>query len=58
MELKIFWTDYAKAELKENFKYLREKSGLSVAKNKIKKNSFANVKVKKNKQKLDKLSQC
>jgi plasmid stabilization system protein ParE len=45
MELKIFWTDFAKAELKENFKYLREKSGLSVAKNKIKKNSFANVKV-------------
>lgn len=33
MELKIFWTDFAKAELKKNFKYLKENASLGVAKN-------------------------
>jgi plasmid stabilization system protein ParE len=47
MELKIFWTDFAKAELKENFKYLREKSGLSVAKNEIKKIVSQTLRLKK-----------
>lgn len=31
MELKIYWTDFAKNELQENFKYLKEKASLKVA---------------------------
>jgi len=33
MELKIFWTDFAKDELKKNFKYLKENASIRVAKN-------------------------
>lgn len=33
MELKIFWTDFAKFELKKNFEYLKENASLRVAKN-------------------------
>ena len=32
MGLKIFWTDFAKAELKKIFKHLKENSSLGVAK--------------------------
>lgn len=31
MELKIYWTDFAKHELQENFKYLKENVSLKVA---------------------------
>ena len=31
MELKIYWTDFAKKELQENFKYLKENASLRVA---------------------------
>lgn len=31
MELKIYWTDFAKNELQENFKYLKENASLRVA---------------------------
>ena len=31
MELKIYWTDFAKNELHENFKYLKENASLRVA---------------------------
>jgi hypothetical protein len=33
MELKIFWTDFAKKELRKNFKYLRDNASLEVARN-------------------------
>lgn len=33
MELKIFWTDFAKNELRKNFKYYKEHASLRVAKN-------------------------
>ena len=33
MELKIFWTNFAKKELQEIFNYYKEKVGLGVAKN-------------------------
>ena len=31
MELKIYWTDFAKNELQENFNYLKENASLRVA---------------------------
>ena len=37
MELEIYWTDFAKAELKKNFKYLKENASLRVAKNETEK---------------------
>ncbi len=37
MELKIFWTDFAKAELKKNFKYLKDNASLRIARNETKK---------------------
>lgn len=37
MELTIYWTDFAKAELKNIFKHLKEKASLRVAKNENKK---------------------
>ena len=33
MELKIFWTNFAKAELRKNFEYLKENASQRVAKN-------------------------
>lgn len=33
MGLKIFWTDFAKAELRKNFKYLKENASFKIAKN-------------------------
>ena len=33
MELKIFWTDFAKNELQKNFKYYKKNVNLRVAKN-------------------------
>lgn len=33
MELKIYWTAFAKTELKKIFKYLKENASLKVAKN-------------------------
>jgi plasmid stabilization system protein ParE len=32
MALKIFWTDFARAELRKNFKYLKENASFSFAK--------------------------
>jgi len=37
MELKIYWTDFAKKELRKNFRYLKENASLRVAKNETKK---------------------
>jgi plasmid stabilization system protein ParE len=37
MELKIYWTDFAKSELKQIFKHLKENASLRVAKNENKK---------------------
>ncbi|PKP25927.1 MAG: type II toxin-antitoxin system RelE/ParE family toxin [Bacteroidetes bacterium HGW-Bacteroidetes-2] len=37
MGLKIFWTDFAKAELRKNFEYLKENASVKVAKNEIRK---------------------
>ncbi|MDT0645238.1 type II toxin-antitoxin system RelE/ParE family toxin [Zunongwangia sp. F260] len=37
MELKIFWTDFAKNELQKNFKYLKENASLRVARNETRK---------------------
>lgn len=37
MELKIYWTDFAKTELKKIFKHLKENASLTVAKNENKK---------------------
>jgi plasmid stabilization system protein ParE len=37
MELKIFWTDFAKTELKNIFKHLKEKASIGVAKKENKK---------------------
>jgi len=33
MELKIFWTDFAKNELRKNFNYYKENASLRVAEN-------------------------
>lgn len=33
MDLKIFWTDFAKAELRRNFNDLKENARLKIAKN-------------------------
>jgi len=33
MELKIYWTNFSKQELKTIFDYYKEKAGLSIAKN-------------------------
>jgi len=33
MELKIFWTDFAKSELRKNYNYLKENASIRVAKN-------------------------
>ncbi|WP_278035981.1 type II toxin-antitoxin system RelE/ParE family toxin [Flavobacterium nitratireducens] len=33
MELKIYWTDFSKTQLKEIFKYYKENGSLKVAKN-------------------------
>ncbi|MBZ9628992.1 type II toxin-antitoxin system RelE/ParE family toxin [Psychroflexus sp. CAK1W] len=46
MGVKIIWTDFAKAELKQNFKYLKENASLRVAKNEIKKNVFQTLRLK------------
>ncbi len=35
MELRIFWTDFAKVELKKNFIYLKDNASFRVAKNEI-----------------------
>lgn len=37
MDLKIYWTDFAKTELKKIFKHLKENASLRVAKNENKK---------------------
>jgi plasmid stabilization system protein ParE len=37
MELNIFWTDFAKYELKKIFKYLKENASQKVARNETKK---------------------
>lgn len=47
MELKIFWTDFAKDELKKNFKYLKENASLRVAKNENSKIVLATLRLKR-----------
>lgn len=37
MELKIYWTNFAKNELQENFKYLKDNSSLRVARKETRK---------------------
>ncbi|MCC5917436.1 MAG: type II toxin-antitoxin system RelE/ParE family toxin [Cryomorphaceae bacterium] len=37
MELKIYWTDFAKSELKKIFKHLKENASLRIAKKENKK---------------------
>lgn len=33
MELKIYWTDFSKQELKSIFNYYKEKTSITIAKN-------------------------
>lgn len=47
MELKIFWTDFAKDELKKNFKYLKENASYRVAKNENRKIVLETLRLKK-----------
>jgi plasmid stabilization system protein ParE len=47
MELKIFWTDFAKAELRKNFKYLKENASLRTAKNENRKIVLQTLRLKK-----------
>jgi len=47
MELKIFWTDFAKAELRKNFKYLKENASLRIARNENRKIVFETLRLKK-----------
>ena len=47
MELKIFWTDFAKAELRKNFKYLIENASYRVAKNENRKIVLETLRLKK-----------
>ncbi len=47
MELKIFWTDFAKSELKKNFEYLKENASLRVAKAEIRKIILETLRLKK-----------
>jgi plasmid stabilization system protein ParE len=47
MELKIFWTDFAKFELKKNFKYLKENASIRVAKNENRKVVLETLRLKK-----------
>ena len=46
MELKIFWTDFAKYELKKNFKYLKENASNRVAKNENRKIVLETIRLK------------
>ena len=47
MELKIFWTDFAKAELKKNFQYLKENTSLKLARNENRKIVLETIRLKK-----------
>ena len=47
MELKILWTDFAKAELRKVFEYLMENASYRVAKNEIQKIVFETLRLKK-----------
>jgi len=47
MELKIFWTDFAKAELKNNFNYLKENASLRIAKSENRKIVLETFRLKK-----------
>lgn len=47
MGLKIFWTDFAKAELKKNFKYLKENVSSKVAINENRKIVLETLRLKK-----------
>ncbi|MCX2679847.1 type II toxin-antitoxin system RelE/ParE family toxin [Galbibacter sp. EGI 63066] len=47
MGLKIFWTDFAKSELKKNFDYLKENASLRIAKNENRKIALETVRLTK-----------
>ena len=47
MELKIYWTDFSKRELKKIFNYYKEKANLNVAKNLVLGITKETVKLKK-----------
>lgn len=47
MELIIFWTDFAKAELRKNFNYLKENVSPRVAKNENRKIVLETLRLKK-----------
>ncbi|SEA72477.1 type II toxin-antitoxin system RelE/ParE family toxin [Psychroflexus halocasei] len=47
MELKIFWTDFARDELRKNFSYLKENASPKVAKNENRKIVLETLRLKK-----------
>ena len=47
MELKIFWTEFAKNELQKIFKYYKENASLRIAKNETRKIVKATLRLKK-----------
>lgn len=47
MDLRIFWTDFAKAELYRIYLYLKENASTSIAKNETKKISRATNQLQK-----------
>lgn len=47
MELKIYWTNFAKNELRKIYKYFKENASLRIAKNEIQKIRIATHRLKK-----------
>jgi plasmid stabilization system protein ParE len=47
MAIKIFWTDFAKKELRKNFNYLKDNASLRVAKNETRKIVKETIRLKK-----------
>jgi plasmid stabilization system protein ParE len=47
MEIKIFWTDFAKKELQKTFNYLKDNAGFRVAKNETRKIVKETIQLKK-----------
>jgi plasmid stabilization system protein ParE len=47
MEIKIFWTDFAKKELQKTFNYIKDNASLRVAKNETRKIVKETIRLKK-----------
>ena len=47
MEIKIFWTDFAKKELQKTFNYIKDNASLRVAKNETRKIVKETIQLKK-----------